>query len=191
MRQYHELTVVEQGLAVDKALTTLLEGILEGAIRFDDASNFDGLQAAIDAACEAANANQTPWFAHEYVMEATYTVNAAGGYAVKVADTLRGMAQCDAEDAWYPDATESVYVAMISQFRLYVTTENAAFDDGEDGRAELARILRDTADRLEAGGEDFHWYQTLRDANGNDVGRAGIKPLEEEMRLPGAMSRER
>lgn len=83
---------------------------------------------------------------------------------------------------------------MISQFRLYITTENAAFEGSEDGRAEIARILRDTADRLECwpehGGEDFRWYQTLRDINGNDVGRAGIKPLKEELHLPGALSRE-
>ena len=78
---------------------------------------------------------------------------------------------------------------MISQFRLYITTENAAFEESTDGREEIARILRDTADRLERGSEDFRWYQTLRDANGNDVGRAGIKPLEEEWHLPGALTR--
>ena len=73
---------------------------------------------------------------------------------------------------------------MTKQFRMYVTMDNAAFEGSE--RRELARILQDIATRLEQGEEDFDYYQTLRDANGNDVGRAGIKPIEEELCLPGA-----
>lgn len=74
---------------------------------------------------------------------------------------------------------------MTKQFRLYINTDNAAFEDSEDGIEEIARILRHTALRLEVGGDDFHYYQTLRDVNGNDVGRAGLKPIEEELNLPG------
>lgn len=74
---------------------------------------------------------------------------------------------------------------MTKQFRLYVTMDNDAFEESEGGCEELARILRHTADRMEQGRDDFHWYQTLRDVNGNDVGRAGIKPIEEELCLPG------
>lgn len=72
---------------------------------------------------------------------------------------------------------------MTKQFRLYITTDNAAFS--VDPRYELANILRATATRLERGDDDFHYYQTLRDINGNDVGRAGLKPIEEELHLPG------
>jgi len=42
---------------------------------------------------------------------------------------------------------------------------------------ETARILRRIADRLDAG-EAFSKYETLLDANGNDVGRAAFKPTE-------------
>jgi hypothetical protein len=48
-------------------------------------------------------------------------------------------------------------------FTLKIKTDNAAFDDTAQ---EIARILRDTADRLERGGE----FGTLRDINGNTVG---------------------
>ena len=69
------------------------------------------------------------------------------------------------------------------QFKLWIRTENAAFSDGYRNY-ETARILRIIADRLELG-EEFEFYQTLFDFNGNDVGRAAFKPNDEE----GALSR--
>jgi hypothetical protein len=66
-------------------------------------------------------------------------------------------------------------------FRLYIDTANAAFcgDDGElDPAPELARLLRETARRLERDPEQWRehgFYQTIRDLNGNDVGRFGLK----------------
>ena len=60
-------------------------------------------------------------------------------------------------------------------FRLWIHTDNAAFDDGIETNFarnhETARILRRVAHRLEAG-EEFDFYETLRDISGNDVGRA-------------------
>lgn len=60
-------------------------------------------------------------------------------------------------------------------FKLWIHTDNAAFDSPPN--IEVARILREVANSLDAG-EDFHFYETLRDINGNDVGRA--KFIEEE-----------
>ncbi len=62
-------------------------------------------------------------------------------------------------------------------FRLEIRTENTAFE-GELEKLETARILREVADRLEAG-QDFETYRTLRDINGNDVGRAAFKTWNE------------
>lgn len=107
MRTYDQLTTDEQERARDKAINTLLEGILKGAIHFNDELNHDSLQAAIDGACEQANAMHTPWFASEYIMEAKFK---GDGLALTetVGDTLRGMALCDAEDALYPGAAERI-----------------------------------------------------------------------------------
>ena len=64
-------------------------------------------------------------------------------------------------------------------FTLKIETDNAAFtdvtDDGFGGPdLEIARILRDVADKLE--NAEFYAGQskTLRDINGNDVGRAKV-----------------
>ena len=54
---------------------------------------------------------------------------------------------------------------MSKDVTLTIDTGNAAFDDG-NREAEVARILREAADKIEAGYEDF----TLRDYNGNKVG---------------------
>ena len=67
-------------------------------------------------------------------------------------------------------------------FKLTIDTDNAAFD--EDGghpaprEQEVARILRAIADDLATGTDDFAMYRTLRDINGNDVGRAAFKDNE-------------
>ena len=51
-------------------------------------------------------------------------------------------------------------------FELKIETDNAAFDDENDGRDEIARILRDVATAL------VHGARTgvLHDTNGNRVG---------------------
>ena len=52
-------------------------------------------------------------------------------------------------------------------FTIKIKTGNAAFQDaGDDGKSEVARILRDIADKLESG----HEHGACVDANGNRVG---------------------
>ena len=50
-------------------------------------------------------------------------------------------------------------------FTLTIETDNAAFGDG-DGRAEVARILRDIADKVGV----WQSYGRCMDSNGNNVG---------------------
>jgi hypothetical protein len=62
---------------------------------------------------------------------------------------------------------------MLSEFRLTITTSNAAFwtDDGETFDAgEVARILREVADNLDGYGHPIH-AQSVHDINGNRVGQ--------------------
>ncbi len=61
----------------------------------------------------------------------------------------------------------------MSKFNLFIQCDNAAFDDMP---AEVCRILRSVADRIERDNEVPAMYQTIRDINGNDVGRYAIKP---------------
>ena len=55
--------------------------------------------------------------------------------------------------------------------RIEINTDNAAFD-GDDKPAEIARMLRDIADRLESGSieTDYEHLQGIRDINGNITG---------------------
>jgi hypothetical protein len=62
---------------------------------------------------------------------------------------------------------------MEQIFRLYIRTGNDAFADNP--APELARILRSIADKIETEGEAPWAYQTVRDINGNDVGRYALK----------------
>lgn len=57
-------------------------------------------------------------------------------------------------------------------FKLTIHTDNDAFAEGEL-TIELARILRDLADRVEEG-EVGRKSVTVYDINGNDVGRAKL-----------------
>ena len=95
MKRYDELTRKQQEQAVNKAASDLLKAILQGAIQFSDRENGGDLQARIDAACEKANEMQTPWFAHEYIMETC-------------GEEVLGMARADAEDAMYSEQPERV-----------------------------------------------------------------------------------
>lgn len=56
----------------------------------------------------------------------------------------------------------------MAKFTLQFRCDNAAFDDG-NRRAEVVRILRETAERVEAGEGKF--FETIRDINGNEVGQ--------------------
>lgn len=54
----------------------------------------------------------------------------------------------------------------FKKVKLIMDTRNAAFMEG-DARAEIARILREAAENIEQGGDD---YFVLFDTNGNSVG---------------------
>lgn len=63
-------------------------------------------------------------------------------------------------------------------FKMKFTTENAAFAGG-NGQAEMARILRELADKIAAGyGRDG--YGIVRDINGNQVGTYGYTLTADE-----------
>ena len=93
MRTFEQLTAGEQEAAENRAASDLLQAICDGAVRFNDELNKDDLQARVDAAFARAEKMQTPWFAHEYIMDTCR-------------DEIEGMARADAEDAMYPGADE-------------------------------------------------------------------------------------
>lgn len=57
-------------------------------------------------------------------------------------------------------------------FRLWIDVENDAF--GEFQQLELARLLREAADRI-TNGEDISQYKNLLDINGNVCGGFALK----------------
>lgn len=57
---------------------------------------------------------------------------------------------------------------MTRYFKLNIELGNAAFDDGNE-HAEVARILRELAQRMDYNEKDFY---ALSDVNGNRVGAA-------------------
>ncbi len=72
---------------------------------------------------------------------------------------------------------------MSHQFTIKIDCSNDAFMGPRDthptyesAAPELARILREIADQIE-GGVDYGWLQTIRDINGNDVGRYALKRI--------------
>ena len=95
MKNYNQLSKEEKEKAFSKTLSSLLESICEGAIRFNDALNKDNLQSRIDIALRKANEMQTPWFAGEYILDTCR-------------EEIESMTQCDAEDAFYPEAFENI-----------------------------------------------------------------------------------
>jgi hypothetical protein len=111
VKAYRELTPDQQIEAVNYCLNNLLQSLLNG-IRFNDELNGDNMQAAIDSACQEAEDMRTPWFSHEYIMDARY--NPGEGHITEddglwpVAETLRGIASCTAEDALYSEPDEYV-----------------------------------------------------------------------------------
>lgn len=102
MKRYAELTLQQQVDAETKCLNRLLEMILEGSMRFNDKLNKERLQHRIDKAIAKADKMQTPWFAHEYLMDDVY-----------IAERLKGMAVCDAEDAMYSEQGENVLAGVL------------------------------------------------------------------------------
>lgn len=69
---------------------------------------------------------------------------------------------------------------MRHTFTVKIACDNAAFCEDDDptyrsAAPELARILREIADQIDAG-RRYDFFQTIRDVNGNDVGRYALKP---------------
>lgn len=60
----------------------------------------------------------------------------------------------------------------MAVFTVKFDTDNAAFEDCRD--YEIARILRNIADRVERDGCSG-FFETVRDINGNDIGRFALK----------------
>ena len=63
------------------------------------------------------------------------------------------------------------------KFIVRIDLQNAAFADGNEG-AELARILRKLACRIESAGEAPRCFENIRDVNGNTVGQHAAKPAD-------------
>ena len=68
---------------------------------------------------------------------------------------------------------------MRHVFKLSIDCGNAAFCEGDyptqqSAAPELARILRDVADRIESG-DSFDTFRNCRDLNGNTVGTFALK----------------
>lgn len=67
----------------------------------------------------------------------------------------------------------------MAKFMVNISCNNAVFSNTGDANyqsaaPELARILRVIADQIE-NGAPYDFFQTIRDVNGNDVGRYAIK----------------
>jgi hypothetical protein len=99
MKYFDELTEKQQEAAVEYWLRDLLTAILEGYLTFDDEKNGDGLQARIDGAIAEAERMQTPWFAHEYIMDVAR-------------EDLEAMARTDAAACTYLEDEDMPYVAI-------------------------------------------------------------------------------
>lgn len=64
---------------------------------------------------------------------------------------------------------------MANKFMLNITTGNASFGDNEwEERAELSRILREVADRIN-NGDDIGMFRNIKDIDGNIVGTFALK----------------
>jgi hypothetical protein len=63
----------------------------------------------------------------------------------------------------------------MTTFTVKMDCDNAAFgEDDWERTLEIARILRKIADKVEAG-QGMAVWETILDANGNDVGRFACK----------------
>lgn len=101
MRRYYELTDEEKRTAHRKVVNDLLKHILQHGLHFGE----DELQIAIEEAIDEAEAMQTPWFAGEYIWDATYNV---GEEEHRVRDRLKEIARAEAQEAFYPESGELV-----------------------------------------------------------------------------------
>ena len=101
MKTWNQLEMHEKDAAVAKATDRLVEGVIEGAITFqDDSSKNEVLQRDIDAAIHKVNSLRTPWFAAEAIME-------------KCKARLGAIGQEIAVQAFYPEPCEDVIRGIL------------------------------------------------------------------------------
>jgi hypothetical protein len=91
VKRYDELTEAQQATVVALCLEKLALAIQSGEIRFDDDKNGDDLQRRLDWAIRKANGDHS-------------ILDVLGRDA---REELYGMAQCDAEDAYYLEPGET------------------------------------------------------------------------------------
>jgi hypothetical protein len=102
MKKWDELTEEQQSEAKYYVLGVLLRDITQEGMRLID----DSADEAVIKAIEKAEKMQTPWFAHEYVMDAEYVDE--DGNDRKLSDLLHQIARSTAMDALYSESDEYV-----------------------------------------------------------------------------------
>ena len=102
MKPWDELTEEQQSEAKYYVLGVLLRDITQEGMRLID----DSADEAVIKAIEKAEKMQTPWFAHEYVMDAEYVDEK--GETQKLSTLLMSIAEATAKDALYSEDDEYV-----------------------------------------------------------------------------------
>ena len=113
MKTYKELSEEQRTKARLYFRSMMLRAICEGTAFFED----EKLQTRIDRAVAKAESLQTPWFAHEYVLEDKYIVQ-----------RLDAMATLEAEESIYledePAVDLDVIEAVDDEPKLYKCAYN-------------------------------------------------------------------
>lgn len=99
MREFNELSKVEKQEAIDYMLTRILKAVTEGVEVFDKE-----IQSRIEKAFAKAEQMQTPWFAHEYIMEDPV-----------IKKHLQSIAEDDAQKALYRLPTDPEVVTLYGK----------------------------------------------------------------------------
>jgi hypothetical protein len=99
MRKFNELSKAEKEEAINYMLTNLLKAITEGIEVFDKE-----IQSRIEKAFRKAEQMQTPWFAHEYIMEDPITKK-----------YLQSIAEDEAQKALYRLPTDPEVITLFGK----------------------------------------------------------------------------
>jgi len=96
MKHYKDLTDAQKTAAIEKCLNQVIQSSIEIGLEFFP----EELQEMAEAAVLKAEAMQTPWFTHEYLLDVP-----------EIKEWYKAMAQLDAEEAIYPKPGEwAVYL---------------------------------------------------------------------------------
>lgn len=66
---------------------------------------------------------------------------------------------------------------MVPVFTLHFRCDNAVLLSDADRASEIARVLRDIADKIELDQEPPRHFLTIFDSHGRDVGRYALKDM--------------